>query len=105
MVRRKTAEERLGPVWNGSVSRHMLTSGKENCACHRDPKRRHGPYAYWTTKVNGKTVSRRLPPEEADLLTDWIQNRRSLEETKRKMVALSKKMAPLVLKCRTSTSG
>lgn len=39
--------------------------GNFNCACKRDPTRRHGPYWVWTTKVDGKTVSRWLSEHEA----------------------------------------
>ena len=94
-----------GPLHDGTVTRQMLTCGTESCACHRDRSRRHGPYAYWTTKVKGKTVSRRLSPEEADLLEEWIRNRRALEKTKKRMVALSKEMAPLILENRARSQG
>ena len=115
MAKRKGVEERLrdherhyrdlvatlaelGYVWNGSVVRQMLTCGKKTCACHRDPRRRHGPYAYWSTKLKGRTVSRLLSTAEADLYEGWIRNRRALKETQRRMLALSKKVAPLMLR-------
>jgi hypothetical protein len=117
VAQRKTIEERLrdyerqyrellatlpeiGYIWNGSLTRQMLTCGKKGCACHQDPQRRHGPYAYWTTKLKGRTVSRLLSPEEADLLEQWIQNRRTLKRTERRMLALSRKVAPLMLRKR-----
>jgi hypothetical protein len=40
----------------------------EHCRCHADPPRLHGPYAEWTRKIGGKTVTRRLTPAE---LTAW----------------------------------
>lgn len=86
-----------GYLWNGTITRQMLTCGKKNCACHRDESRRHGPYLYWTTKVGGKTVSRLLSPQEAELYQEWIENRRELERLEREMLALSKKVAPLLL--------
>jgi len=115
MVKRRNIEERLrdyerqyrdlvatlaelGYVWNGSVVRQMLTCGKKSCACHQDPRHRHGPYAYWSTKVRGRTVSRLLSPAEADLYQEWIQNRRALKDTQSRMLALSKKVAPLMLR-------
>jgi len=72
--------------------------GKLNCVCHKDPESRHGPYAYWTSKENGKTVSRLLIPEEADLLEQWIVNRRELESVIRLMKELSKKVVSVALK-------
>lgn len=86
-----------GYLWNGTISRQMLTCGKKSCVCHRDESRRHGPYLYWTTKVGGKTVSRLLSPAEAELYEEWIENRRRLERLAREMLALSKKVAPLLL--------
>jgi hypothetical protein len=95
----------IGPVYEGSMSRQMLKCGKEACACHRDPARRHGPYAYWTTKVKGKTVSRKLSVEEADLLEEWIKNRREFDALKKKLLLLSRKMVPLALDVRASAGG
>lgn len=90
-----------GYLYDGTVGRQWMTCGKDNCACASDPARRHGPYAYWTTKLKGRTVSRRLSPEEAQLLEAWIDNRRKLERIQDKMIRLSKKVAPLVLELQT----
>ncbi len=38
--------------------------GKPNCRCHADPPKLHGPYAEWTRKIDGKTVTRRLTDTE-----------------------------------------
>ncbi len=92
---------RTGYLYDGTVGRQWLTCGKQNCACASDPARRHGPYAYWTTKHMGRTVSRRLSAAEADLLESWIENRRELERIKDKMIRLSKKVAPILLELQT----
>jgi hypothetical protein len=44
------------------------SSSKPNCHCHADPPRLHGPYAEWTRKIDGKTLTRRLTEAE---LTAW----------------------------------
>lgn len=93
----------VGFIWTGTVQRRTLTCGKSQCACHQDLHRRHGPYAYWTTKVGNRTVSRLLTDVEADLYEEWVQNRRRLEATKKKMLAASKKAAPAILSLRKST--
>lgn len=93
----------VGFIWTGTVQRRTLTCGKRQCACHQDPQRRHGPYAYWTTKVGNRTVSRLLSDIEADLYEEWVQNRRRLEATQKKMLAASKRAAPGVLSLRKST--
>jgi hypothetical protein len=38
--------------------------GKPGCRCHADPPRLHGPYAEWTRKIGGKTITRRLTPAQ-----------------------------------------
>jgi len=88
----------IGFIWPGHIQRRYLTCGKPNCVCHKDPEAKHGPYAYWTSKETGKTVSRLLRPEEADLLEQWIMNRRELEAVIRQMKELSKKAVNVALK-------
>ena len=48
----------------GTVADRMTRCGYANCRCHADPPRLHGPYAEWTRKIGGKTVTRRLTPAE-----------------------------------------
>ena len=52
----------------GTLTVRAYPCGKRNCRCHADPPRLHGPYAEWTRKVGGKTVTRRLTEAELD---DW----------------------------------
>jgi hypothetical protein len=68
----------IGFVRAGSVAKRYNYCGKANCRCHGDPPHPHGPYFQWTAKVDGKTVNRRLRPEEADLYREWITNDRRL---------------------------
>ena len=87
----------IGFIWPGHIQRRYLTCGKPNCVCHTDPEAKHGPYAYWSSKETGKTVSRMLRPEEADLLEQWIVNRRELEAVIRQTKVLSKKVFSVAL--------
>ena len=48
----------------GTLTVRAYACGKPGCRCHADPPRRHGPYAEWTRKIGGKTVTRRLTPRE-----------------------------------------
>ena len=48
--------------------------------------------------LTGKTVSRKLPPEEAQVLEQWIANRRETKEILDDMMAVSKKAYRLALK-------
>jgi len=88
----------IGFVWPGTVQRRMLTCGKPRCACHRDAAARHGPYYYWTSKKDGKTVARKLTPEEAGILQDWIDNRRRVDETVKRMIRMSERALVLQLR-------
>jgi hypothetical protein len=52
----------------GTLTVRAYACGKRNCRCHADPPALHGPYAEWTRKIGGKTVTRRLTQAE---LTAW----------------------------------
>jgi hypothetical protein len=93
----------IGFIWPGNIQRRMLTCGKSNCACQTDPDARHGPYSYWTSKEEQKTVSKLLSAEEAELYEEWINNRRELEGTVREMYELSRQAAKIELKLRAET--
>jgi hypothetical protein len=95
----------LGFMHEGTIVRQRLTCGKSSCICHTDSERRHGPYLYWTAKVKGRTVSRLLSNEEADLYQEWIRNRRRFRQLQRKMLALGKKAAPIAVKIRRAEAG
>jgi hypothetical protein len=87
----------IGFIWHGNLQKRMLPCKNKNCACNTEGKPQHGPYPYWTTKVNQKTVTKLLSTEEADLYQQWIENRRSLEATVKKMTEISKKVARLLV--------
>jgi hypothetical protein len=48
----------------GTLTIRSYPCGKHDCRCHQDPARWHGPYAEWTRKINGKTVTRRLTQDQ-----------------------------------------
>ena len=53
-----------GPALPGTLTIRAYACGKTRCRCHADPPRLHGPYAEWTRKIAGKTITRRLTPAE-----------------------------------------
>jgi len=53
-----------GPALPGTLTVRAYACGKTRCRCHADPPRLHGPYAEWTRKIAGKTITRRLTPAE-----------------------------------------
>lgn len=56
----------------GSLSERMIKCSKPGCACAQDPEARHGPYYSLTHAVEGKTHSRFLTAEQADLVRRQI---------------------------------
>ena len=60
------------PMRRGSLSERTVKCSKPGCACAQDPKARHGPYFSLTHAVGGKTHSRFLTAEQADLVRQQI---------------------------------
>src|SRR5262245_9355811 len=50
----------------GTVLRRETQCGQPNCRCHADPPQLHGPYWWWTRRVNGKTITKILPDDLYD---------------------------------------
>ena len=53
-----------GPALPGTLTIRAYPCGKPGCRCRSDPPRLHGPYAEWTRKIDGKTVTRRLTDDQ-----------------------------------------
>ena len=79
-ARDKIAAElaRAGFALPGTLTVRAYACGKQNCRCHADPPRLHGPYAEWTRKTGGKTVTRRLTPRELAEYQPLFDNARKL---------------------------
>jgi len=67
-----------GPALPGTLVVRSYACGKPSCRCHADPPRLHGPYAEWTRKIGGKTVTRRLTPEELEAWQPLFDNARAI---------------------------
>jgi len=74
----------------GTVSKRMMKCGQPQCACHRDPSQRHGPYFEWTYKVKGKTVNVKLSAQAAPLYLAATKQNRKLKTVLAKMERLSR---------------
>jgi hypothetical protein len=82
--------EKVDYFCKGTVSKRMMKCGQKRCACHQDPSKRHGPYFEWTYKEKGKTINRRLRPEEASVYEESIQQYRKLNSILKRMEQVSK---------------
>jgi hypothetical protein len=67
-----------GPALPGTLTIRAYACGKQNCRCHADPPRLHGPYAEWTRKISGKTITRRLTPAELAEYQPMFDNAKKL---------------------------
>jgi len=79
---------RSGQVLPGSIGERRTRCGRNNCACHGDPPKLHGPYWHWTRKVAAKTVGRYLSPEQVRDYGPWIENDRRLRELVARLEAI-----------------
>ena len=94
----------IGFIWPGNIQWRWKVCGKPNCACSKDPASRHGPYPYWTTKVDGKTVNKRLSHDEAILIELWIKNRRKIEALMAEMKIVSQQALSLAVEVQLANS-
>jgi hypothetical protein len=77
----------------GTYLEYSHVCGKPNCRCSADPPRPHGPYHRWTRKVNGKTVTQRLTPEQVRLYAPWFEEAQRLRALLSELEALSLRIA------------
>lgn len=85
----------LGYISAGSITRRYTRCTNPNCRCHHGNP--HGPYWQWSTKVAGKTVTKRLDPAEAQLYQDWINNDRHLRQILAQMRTIAAQAGALLL--------
>jgi len=87
----------VGLIAAGSVTRRFTRCTSPGCRCNADPPAPHGPYWQWTAKVDGKTVTRRLTPREAELYQEWIRNDRRVRALLDQMRAVAAKVEEIIL--------
>lgn len=61
------------PMRRGSVSERSMKCGQKGCRCQQDPQARHGPYYSLTRAEGGKTRSRYLSAEQAELARRQVE--------------------------------
>lgn len=95
----------IGLIASGSVVHRHTRCSTTGCRCHANPPQLHGPYYQWTAKVDGKTVTRRLTEQEANLYKNWITNDRHLRTLITKMRDVANKATELTLKQASTTKA
>lgn len=88
----------IGLISSGSVTHRYTQCATPGCKCHDNPPQRHGPYYQWTAKVGGKTVTRRLSTQEAQLYQEWIANDRQMRHLIAQMRQVAAKAGELKIK-------
>lgn len=76
-------------VLPGSIVVRHTRCGKAACRCKADPPQLHGPYIQWTRKVEGKTVTRLLSPDQLERYQPGFDNARRLRQLITELEALS----------------
>jgi hypothetical protein len=79
----------IGFALPGSLTVRAYRCGKQRCRCRGEPPQLHGPYAFWTRKVDGKTVTRMLSAEEVADYQPLFDNARRLRELMSELFELS----------------
>ena len=82
----------------GSLSKCYQTCGNPGCRCHRDKKYRHGPYWWWSTKVDGRTRSILVPEGMLSEVRSYIDNYKLLKSRIREMEEISEKIIKIKIK-------
>jgi hypothetical protein len=70
----------IGFALPGSLTVKAYRCGKANCRCKAEPPQLHGPYAFWTRKIDGKTVTRMLSDDELAEYQPLFDNARKLRD-------------------------
>lgn len=84
----------LGLIHHGSVVHRHAAAPTD--ATERKTGR--APFYQWSSKVNGKTVTRTLSAEEAELYREWIENDRELRQIIKDMREASERATRAILR-------
>jgi hypothetical protein len=83
----------LGFCLPGTLTERRTRCSSPGCHCRHDPAALHGPYYSWTRKINGKTVTRTLTPQQARRYQPWFDDARRLRALTAQLEALSLSLA------------
>ena len=77
----------------GTYLQYSHVCGNPNCRCGADPPHPHGPYHRWTRKIDGKTATQRLSPEQVRLYGPWFEEAQRLRALLSELETLSLRVA------------
>lgn len=69
----------VGFLLRGSLVQRRRRCSSPGCGCQRDPERRHGPYWQWSSRINGKIVTRNLSEDQLARYREWMENAKRVD--------------------------
>ncbi|MFI8413798.1 DUF6788 family protein [Paeniglutamicibacter gangotriensis] len=84
----------LGLIHHGSVV-HRHEAAPTDAT---EKKTGRAPFYQWSSRVNGKTVTRTLSEEEAKLYREWIENESELRQTIKDLCVASERATRAILR-------
>ena len=76
----------VGYVLSGTITERTILGRAEK---KQEKGKQYGPYYQWTRKINGKTRTQNLSPDDVETYRKAIENNRRLEKIIQEMRALS----------------
>ena len=74
----------------GTVLKRMIKCGRVQCACYRNPAKRHGPYFELTYKANRTTVNVKLTSQSAAIYKAATRQYRRVKQIVNRLESVSR---------------
>lgn len=87
----------IGDLRPGSLVARYRKCGKANCHCAKEEGGGHGPSWSLTHKVNGKTVTKIIPPSAVSQTQEQIAEYRRLRNLTGELVEVSERLCDMML--------
>lgn len=105
---RRIAAQHLGsasPMRRGSLTARLVKCSRPGCPCKDRPEARHGPYYSLTRSIDGRTQSRLVPEEQAELVRRQIEDGRAFRDAVERHWVECERLADEQLNARADGSG
>jgi hypothetical protein len=89
---------RLGITAPGSITTRSTRCQTPGCRCRAEPPQLHGPYPTWIRRIDGKTITRTLRPDEFERLKPLLAANRRLRQLLTELQTVSAELAEEALR-------
>lgn len=79
----------VGFLLRGSLVQRRRRCSSPGCGCQSDPERLHGPYWQWSSRIDGKIVTRNLSEEQVARYREWMENAKCTDAIVQELYDLS----------------